>query len=81
MKDVTMISEKTPKYRRPVEKNEYSITCAIRKTPLVLTKTKKVHRRKTDKEQHYPAAENNIRSACHPQVGKERILGQGRKLD
>jgi pSer/pThr/pTyr-binding forkhead associated (FHA) protein len=41
MKDVTMISEKTPKYRRPVEKNEYSITCAIRKTPLVLTKTKK----------------------------------------
>ena len=41
MKDVTMISDKTPKYRRPVEKNEYSITCAIRKTPLVLTKTKK----------------------------------------
>ena len=41
MKDVTMISEKTPKTRRPIEKNEYSITCAIRKTPLVLTKTKK----------------------------------------
>lgn len=41
MKDVTMISEKTPKIHRPVEKNEYSITCAIRKTPLVLNKTKK----------------------------------------
>lgn len=41
MKDVTMISEKTPKMLRPIEKEEYSITCAVRKTPLVLGKIKK----------------------------------------
>ena len=41
MKDITMISRKTPKTKRPVSKNEYTLSCAVRKTPFVLTKVKK----------------------------------------
>ena len=41
MKAVTRISTKTPKSRRPVDKKQYSVSCSIRKTPYVLSKTKK----------------------------------------
>lgn len=41
MEDATIISRKTPKYRRPVEKDEFSLSWALRKTPLVLTKTRR----------------------------------------
>ena len=41
MKDITVISRKTPKTKRPVSKNEYSLSCAVRKTPYVLSKVKK----------------------------------------
>ncbi|MBN2510842.1 MAG: FHA domain-containing protein [Spirochaetales bacterium] len=41
MNDITVISRKTPKTRRPVTRNEYTLTCSVRKTPYVLSKTKK----------------------------------------
>lgn len=41
MEDATVISRKTPKYRRPLEKDEFTLTWALRKTPLVLTKTRR----------------------------------------
>lgn len=41
MKDVTLISVKTPKTKRPTTKYEYSLKCAVRKTPYILSKVKK----------------------------------------
>lgn len=41
MSDKTVISKKTPKYLRPVEKNEYRIITSLRKKPYVLDKRKK----------------------------------------
>lgn len=41
MEDATIISRKTPKYRRPIEKDEFNLSWALRKTPLVLTKTRR----------------------------------------
>ena len=37
----TVISKKTPKYLRPVDKNEFCIVTSLRKTPYVLNKRKK----------------------------------------
>lgn len=41
MDALTMISRKTPKTKRPVDKKEYSLSCSLRKTPFVLDKKKK----------------------------------------
>jgi pSer/pThr/pTyr-binding forkhead associated (FHA) protein len=41
MFDFTAISRKTPKIRRPEEKNEYSLTSSLKKKPIVLDKKKK----------------------------------------
>jgi pSer/pThr/pTyr-binding forkhead associated (FHA) protein len=42
MFDFTIFSKKTPKTRRPEEKNEYTLTFSLRKTPIILDKKKKV---------------------------------------
>ena len=41
MKDLTRISIKTPKTKRPIDKKEYQISSSIRKTPYILDKRKK----------------------------------------
>ena len=41
MSDKTVISKKTPKYLRPVEKDEYRLVTSLRKKPYVLDKRKK----------------------------------------
>lgn len=41
MKSLTSISAKTPKTVRPVTRYEYTLKAAVRKTPYVLSKTRK----------------------------------------
>jgi len=41
MDNVTVISKKTPKVRRPVEKKVYFLTSSLKKKPIELSKTKK----------------------------------------
>jgi pSer/pThr/pTyr-binding forkhead associated (FHA) protein len=41
MDDLTRISKKTPKTKRPTTKYEYSLLTSIRKTPFTLSKTSK----------------------------------------
>lgn len=41
MEYYTRISKKTPKYKRPEEKYEYSLATSVRKTPFLLDKKKK----------------------------------------
>jgi pSer/pThr/pTyr-binding forkhead associated (FHA) protein len=41
MDAMTMISKKTPKTKRPVEKIEYMLTTSLKKTPIILDKKKK----------------------------------------
>jgi pSer/pThr/pTyr-binding forkhead associated (FHA) protein len=41
MEAMTMISKKTPKIKRPVDKKVYSLICSLKKTPIILDKKKK----------------------------------------
>ena len=41
MEAMTMISKKTPKTKRPVEKVEYKLVTSLKKTPFILDKKKK----------------------------------------